>query len=205
MSSTRPAIPSELAASVQHLGLLDVPIKSAEARLARLRSARTQTLEQIAVAAKRVGAERSWNLLDYLALYEEINCPGLFAAWNAVGLPHPSKMRAESDTTQRCAPNDPASGGWVGGWDWGTPGGPLLDAYPRDWTPVVYVLYGANAEPIYCGSTEHFRQRLKAHHREGKEFVAYRAVRCADRERAFALEDRLLKQSCPPLNRRASR
>jgi hypothetical protein len=93
----------------------------------------------------------------------------------------------------------------VGEWHWDGPEHPISGAHPADWTAVVYVLYGSDAEPLYCGSTEHFLTRLKNHDREGKQFVAWRAVPCADREQAFALEDRLLKQNCPPLNRRAGR
>ena len=139
-----------------------------------------------------------------LALYERLNAPGFFTAWEAAGLPHPARMRADVEMARRNAPNDPASAGWVGEFD-----GELYAAIPGprppDGTPVVYVLYAADATPVYCGSTHRFKQRLKAHYREGKRFVAWRAVPCVDREQAYLLEDRLLKQSCPPLNRKASR
>lgn len=196
------SVPDELAASVQHLELLSESIAKIEERLSRLKMARAQTLDQIAVASKRVTHE--WSTVEMLDLYERLNCPGLFTAWKAAGLPHPSRMRADSEAIRRNASNDPASGGWVGEFNWHEyvviPG-----PHPPNWTPVVYVLYAADCTPIYCGSTEHFKQRLKAHAREGKEFVAWRAVRCADREQAYVLEDQLLKQSCPPLNRKASR
>lgn len=202
MSDQPIAVPEELAASVQHLQLISDSIQSLSAKVKRLEAARKDTLRQIAEASKRVS--HGWSKTEMLALYESLNRPGFFTAWNAAGLPHPGRLRADVEAAVRNAPNDSASGGWVGEFDpegFGTVSAPR----PPDWTPVVYVLYAADCTPIYCGSTEHFRQRLKAHHRDGKQFVAWRAVRCADRAQAYALEDQLLKQSCPPLNRKAGR
>jgi hypothetical protein len=197
-------VPEELAASVQHLELIGYSIKSLCAKVKRLEGARADTLRQIAEASKRVAD--GWSPVEILALYDKLNCPGLFTAWVAAGLPHPTRLRASIEMAIRHAPNDPASGGWVGEYENGRFGKQAtLGPRPPDGTPVVYVLYGADAEPIYCGSTEHFKQRLKAHYRDGKRFVAWRAVPCANREQAYILEDRLLKQSCPPLNRRAGR
>jgi hypothetical protein len=195
-------VPAELAASVQHLELLSESMTSLRAKQKRLEAARADTLRQIAAASKRLAHD--WTTAEKLALYEKLNCPGLMTAWNAAGLPHPARMRADVEMSRRNKPNDPASGGWVGEFD-GENYSKVSTPQPPDWTAVVYVLYAADAEPIYCGSTEHFRQRLKSHYREGKRFVAWRAVQCDNREQAYVLEDRLLKQSCPPLNRRAAR
>lgn len=196
------SVPEELAASIQHLELIGELIGSLRAKIKRLETARADTLRQIAEASKRVAD--GWSTAEKLALYEKLNRPGMFTAWNAAGLPHPGRMRADLAAEVRHAPNDPVSGGWLG--EFSQDGhGSVSDPRPPDWTSVVYVLYAADCEPIYCGSTEHFKQRLKTHHREGKRFVAWRAVRCPDRAQAYALEDRLLKQSCPPLNRRAGR
>lgn len=203
MSDHHAAVPTELAASARHLELISESIDKIEHRLTRLKAARAQTLDQIAVASKRVTHE--WSTTELLSLYEKLNCPGLFTAWNAAGLPHPARMRADAEAIRRSAPNDPASNGWIGEWAWDGPGRPIPGPHPMDNTPVVYVLYGADAEPVYCGSTEHFLTRLKNHDRDGKRFVAWRAVPCAGREQAFVLEDRLLKQSCPPLNVRVGR
>lgn len=194
-----------MAASVQHLDLLNASIGTIEARLNRVKASRTETLMQIAAATKRLMTSGQLDMLSLLALYDELNCPGLFTAWKAMGLPHVQRMRAYAAIAERSRPNDAASGGWVGEWNWDDPDGPLTDNYPRDLVPVVYVLYAADCTPIYCGSTEHFKQRLKNHHRDGKSFVAWRAIPCADRQQAYDLEDQLLKQSCPPLNRKAGR
>lgn len=204
------AVPEELAASVQHLDLLGQSISRVEDRLATLKQARAQTLAQIAQASKRISRERGWDSAAMLALYESLNGPGFFSAWKAAGLPHPQRLRHNVETADRHRPNDPASGGWVGEWEvrdesWGSVGRIVNGSYPRRGVPVVYVLYGADASPVYCGSSKNFDTRLAAHHRDGKVFAAWRAVPCADRAQAYALEDRLLKQSCPPLNRRAGR
>jgi hypothetical protein len=205
MTITVTAVPDEMAASVQHLELIGESIDSLRAKIARLEVARTETLRQIAAASKRAIGDRRWGREEMFDLYEALNTPGFFTAWNAAGLPHPARLRAEVEMARRNAPNDLASGGWLGEFDWEHPIGVIPSPHPPNWTPVVYVLYAPDAEPVYCGSTEHFKQRLKAHHREGKRFAAWRASPCADREQAYILEDRLLKQSCPPLNRKASR
>lgn len=208
LTTTEYAVPDELAASVQHLELITNAILSAEARATRLKAVRAQTLEQIAVAAKRLTHE--WSPRDLLTLYEKLKCSGLHTAWTTAGLPHPQRLKNEVDAIKRHQPNDPVSGGWIGDWvvaqaNWGPYGRIENGTHPMKGTPVVYVLYGANSEPVYCGSTQDLYARLKAHHRDSKEFVAWRAVPCNDREQAYQLEDRLLRQSCPPLNRKASR
>lgn len=204
------AVPEQLTASVQHLEMLGESISKIENRLSRLKEARAQTLTQIAAAAKRISRERGWGPVEMLALYESLNGPGFFTAWKAAGFPHPQRLRHEVETADRHRPNDPASGGWIGDWvvtqeTWGPVGRIENGTYPRRGTPVVYVLYDSEASPVYCGSSEQFDKRLWAHYRDGKRFVAWRAVPCANRADAYALEDRLLKQSCPPLNRRAGR
>jgi hypothetical protein len=208
MTDTRQgAIPEELSASVQHLEMISESLESLRAKVKRLESARADTLCQIATASSRL--IRNWPAEDILALYERLNSPGFYTSWSKAGLPHPQALKSEIEMRQRYLPNDPQSGGWVGEWVLKESNyrsyGEIPGSYPRDWTPVVYVLYGADASPVYCGSTEHFKTRLNKHHLDGKRFVAWRAVRCADREKAFALEDRLLKQSCPPLNKKAGR
>jgi len=198
-------IPEELAASVQHLRNLEASITSLRAKMDRVDAARLDTVEQIATAATRHANRR--DAVALLALYESLNCPGFTTAWVRNGLPHPQRMRADVAAIARHRPNDPSSGGWVGEWTVDGHGWPgrIEGNYPGRGMPVVYVLYGADASPVYCGSSEQFLVRLKAHHRDGKVFVAWRAVPCRSREDAFRLEDQLLRQHCPPLNRRAGR
>lgn len=196
------SIPDELAASVQHLESVERTIAALRAKVRRLEDVRKETLGQIAVGAKRYADGKDWGTDAYLLfdLYEQLNTAGFFTAWNAVGLPHPARLRADVERIERHRPNDPTSGGWVGEWD-----GRPIGNYPGPGTPVVYVLYGPDASPVYCGSSQQFAKRLDVHHRSGKQFVAWRAVQAASREAAYELEDQLLKQHCPPLNMKAGR
>lgn len=193
------SIPEEITTSVQHLELLAASIKTVEVRLERLREARRQTIEQIVGV---IGSDaKGWDTEDKLALYEKIHGVGALAAWTGAGLPNPRELRMY-------ATNDPQSGGWVGEFNTGPRGwneSPISRPRPRDGQPVVYVLYGPDVNPIYCGSTKHFHDRLKKHAYDGKVFIAWRAVPYTTREEAYVAEDRLLKESCPPLNRKASR
>ncbi|WP_055477532.1 GIY-YIG nuclease family protein [Sphaerimonospora mesophila] len=86
------------------------------------------------------------------------------------------------------------------------------DPRPRDGQAVVYVLFDRLNEPCYVGSTSRFKTRLDAHyHGKGqagqarKDFARWVAYPCTDREAAYQLEDRLLKQYKPYLNKKASR
>jgi len=88
---------------------------------------------------------------------------------------------------------------------------------PRDGQAVVYVLFDDRNVPCYVGSTGKFKSRIDTHFRnaagyrrsrgggEGKDFARWVAYPCADREAAYQLEDRLLKEHKPYLNKKASR
>lgn len=95
-----------------------------------------------------------------------------------------------------CAePNGPGGHYWTGT----APIGPRDPRPPRG-KSVVYVLYDAMNEPIYVGSTEKFHTRLTTHIREGKPVVRWMAYPCADREKAYELEQELLDEFKLPLN-----
>lgn len=82
---------------------------------------------------------------------------------------------------------------------------PLGDApRPPDGQSVVYVLYDDANVPCYVGSTERFKSRLRQHARD-KKFARWAAYPCDDREAAYQLEERLLREHKPYLNKRASR
>lgn len=87
---------------------------------------------------------------------------------------------------------------------------------PPDGQAVVYVLFDDQNVPCYVGSTEKFKTRIDTHYRNGpggnrsrpergKEFERWVAYPCPDREAAYQLENRLLKEHKPYLNRKASR
>lgn len=133
-------------------------------------------------------------LVDLLAAYDRLKAtagPGWGTAWLAVELPR----RAAIVSLIAALPNGPG-----GSW-WGTGAYPSADhPMPPPAQSVVYVLYDAANEPCYVGSSEQFRTRLRTHIREGKTVTYWTAFPCADRDSAYRLEDRLLKQHKPYLN-----
>lgn len=70
---------------------------------------------------------------------------------------------------------------------------------------VVYVLFDDANAPCYVGSSEQFRTRLKNHERDGKPVTRWLAYPCSDREAAYLLEEKLLREHRPYLNKRVSR
>lgn len=74
---------------------------------------------------------------------------------------------------------------------------------PRRGQSVVYIFYDATNTPCYVGSTGDFSARLKRHLRDKKPIRVWVAYPCASREEAYALEDRLLKECKPYLNKKA--
>ncbi|MFF3665393.1 GIY-YIG nuclease family protein [Microtetraspora malaysiensis] len=110
-------------------------------------------------------------------------------------LPH---LLRRLERARRNAPND-ANGSWSGEY-------PLDDEAPRplNGESVVYLLFDTDNVPCYVGSTEYFKSRIQAHGRD-KKFVRWAAYPCADREAAYLLEERLLKEHKPYLNRKVTR
>lgn len=97
-------------------------------------------------------------------------------------------------------PNGPAAGTWVGTF-------PIESDQPMPmWgEAVVYVLFDLNNDPCYVGSTETFTTRLRTHQREKLGLARWMAYRCADREDAYRLEDKLLKEHKPHMNKKRGR
>lgn len=130
--------------------------------------------------------------------YRAVAIQGFSSIWNAsmpfsvVQMQH---MKTRLRREDRCA-----AGSWSGCF-------PFVDeeATPPYQFSVVYVLFDAENIPCYVGSTENFRSRVRAHARDGKRFVRWSAHPCADREAAYQLEDRLLREHKPYLNRRVGR
>jgi predicted GIY-YIG superfamily endonuclease len=190
-----PNLPDELALSVettlQHIRM----IQEKEARLAEARrNAFTQTLHRIGSDYRR-GRLTLHQLCAAVLAIQELNMPGHMKAWNEiVGV---SWQRLKQMAKQ--LPNGP-QGSWVGEYPI-----PLDAPRPIYGVPVVYVLFDEANEPVYVGSTDKFSPRMTAHEKSGKRFVRWQAHPCEDREHAYRLEDRLLKQHKPRLNRKASR
>ena len=196
MPSARNALDESFRASLQHIALL----RHREARLAAAREdTQAQVLHMIG-SAYRCGEIDDERLQELFEATKAARIP--LSSWDEhVPVTWRQMIQAERRRHLEAlhAPNGP-EGSWIGPW-------PLGDADPRPkgGQSVVYVLFDADNEPCYVGSTKNFRSRLGQHAKDGKEFARWQAHPCHDREHAYALEDRLLRERLPRLNRKASR
>jgi len=186
-----------LTASLGHVTLLrDKQATLREAQVA----AEGQILHRAGVMYE-TGEIDDAGLIAFYEAFRTVALPGFTKRWDAAIPMTAARLqnaRARLRHQRRHAPNMP-DGTWLGTL-------PLSDSgTPADGTPVVYVLYDAGSQPCYVGSSDHLRARLQQHERDGKPFTAWTACRCGDREAAYELEDRLLKEYKPYLNKRAGR
>jgi predicted GIY-YIG superfamily endonuclease len=192
MTSTAPEI-TGYEATIQHMALLS-------AKVAKLNELRVQAEDQLIArlaADYRAGLIGAAEVYDAFLACKEIKAQGFRDRWNAY-MPWELNYGSIVWTAVKYAPDD--DGNWRGEW-------PFTDdtRTPPTGANVVYVLFDARNDPCYVGSSEQFRTRLRSHGYSGKKFVRWLAYPCADREAAYELEDRLLKQHQPYLNKRASR
>lgn len=185
------ALHASLAATLQHVTL----IQNKENRLAR---ARKEAMEQ---AIHRIATEYRDGSLTYehlcaaMAAIRAVRHQGAMRLWDEiVGVP----WKRLAQYAKRL-PNGP-EGSWIGEYPI-----PLDAPIPIYGVSVVYVLFDEANQPCYVGSTNKLSPRLTAHEKSGKRFVRWQAHPCDDREHAYRLEDRLLRQHKPYLNRKASR
>lgn len=186
-----PDLAASLSATFQHIEI----IRSKEARLVE---AREQALRQ---ALHGIGSDYNTGRLTHrqlciaLTAVRELNLRGAMNAWDeVVGVSWKRTLQLAKQP-----PNGPQDS-WIGDYPF-HPG----TVAPIAGVSVVYVLFDASNEPCYVGSTEKFRPRLRAHAKDGKQFVRWQAHPCRNREHAYLLEDRLLKEHLPRLNRKAGR
>ena len=188
---------SGLDATYGHIGLLRD--KQAALRAAQI-AAEEQLLHRVGVLYE-AGEVDEGVLVAFYEAYAAVALPKYTMRWNAAISFTAARLqshRAHLRYLERHAPNTP-DGTWRGTW-------PLGDySTPADLVPVVYVLYDGGSEPCYVGSTERLRARLQQHERDGKPFAHWTACRCDDREAAYQLEDRLLAEYKPYLNKRRGR
>jgi hypothetical protein len=178
-------------ASLQHVELL-------HNRLLKLEALRNEAEHQLLhrlggdYAAGRLGLQ---DLIDLHRDYRRLAIPGRMTRWNKAISIRWNQMRKANTWI----PNGPA-GSWVGRY-------PRFedDACPPTNSFVVYVLFDAANEPIYVGSTGDLKTRLKTHSNQGKPFVHWQAYEAEDREAAYLLEEKLLRERLPPLNKKAGR
>lgn len=182
---------TSVSATLQHIGL----IQEKEARLAQ---ARREAMEQVVhrIASEyRAGRITEEQLCTALVAVRATKHQGAMRLWDdVVGVP----WKRLAQYAKRL-PNGP-EGSWVGEYPI-----PFGAPHPIYGVPVVYVLFDESNTPCYVGSTDRFSPRMTAHEKDGKRFVRWQAHRCRDRETAYQLEDQLLKQHKPYLNRKASR
>jgi hypothetical protein len=162
------------------------------------------SLSQRRIAAEeqfvhRVGVEfaaghlSEMDLRDLYYEFRDIAASGFGKRWDAaVAIPW-SKLTKQTGAWR---PNGPG-GSWHGS---GVPIWPN-DPCPANGISVVYVLYEADWSPCYVGSSEQFRQRIKAH-KKTKAFEYWRAWPCTDRADAYRRESEMLAEVMPHLNKR---
>lgn len=192
-----------------HIGL----IRSKLARLTEVQvDAERQVLHRVGrdFAAGTLSLE---DLLDFYRGYRDLVCPagddgkrvyitrpGFSDLWNETIPVHSSKIAnaVRNDwMRKRYAPNE--NGTWSGEFPLG-----LRDQRPPAGQCVVYVLFDDANVPCYVGSTSGFKGRLDGHGRE-KSFARWVAHPCEDREAAYQMEERLLREHKPYLNKKAGR
>lgn len=183
------------ASTLQHIENLHARIQKLEAM--RLES-ELQFLHRVG-AAYHAGELDRHDLAIIQDRYQQLGLTGRSKRWDAAIPVGWGDLSYDARMGRVHAPNGP-EGTWVGSWPFAKE-----DRLPRNGTAVVYVLFDASNEPIYVGSSGSLRTRLKAHARAGKPFVAWRASRNANREEAYQVEDRALKERKPPLNKKRGR
>lgn len=175
--------------TLQHIQLL-------QDRQKKLAAAQEQAEDQILHrygSGYRCGDITIVELLDFFKAYRALETPRRTRRWND----HISLAYQSCHLMQ--APNGP-EGTWVGPWPC-----PESEPYPIRGVAVVYVLFDALNNPCYVGSTDQFRARMSHHVKDGKAFCSWQAYPCPTREAAYVLEERLLNERMPNLNRRKGR
>jgi hypothetical protein len=194
---SRQAIPQQLRASLDRIRLL----REKQAALAAAQIEAENQLLHRAGQMLDAGELDVDGLLSLSAALSPVALAGWTKRWDAAIsleaglLPN---LRKHLNYQRRNAPNQP-DGTWRGTWPLN--GSPV----PVSGVPVVYVLHEADGQPCYTGSSDHLMGRLQAHARDGKPFTWWTASRCADREAAYQLEDQVLRESMPYLNKRRGR
>lgn len=169
-------------------------VEQLASKISTLDQARAASIDQLTYRIKQEYRAGTLSIHDLLAAYERLKAnagPRWSKAWYGLELPGPAAMRS----LIAAIPNGP-NGSW-----YGVGRIPSVDhPMPTNGQSVVYVLYDAENQPCYVGSSEQFRIRLKAHIKDGKPVTYWTAFPCPDRDAAYRLEDRLLKQYKPYLN-----
>lgn len=182
--------------TLQHIELLRTKITS-------LTDAQESAEEQVIHRAASDYKAGRLSIEDLFALYNWIRprtVGGILRRWNGP-MPREAWSQSIRHTVNRRKVHQPdPDGAWRGTYPFDR-----SVRYPSPGVSVVYVLFDDTNEPCYVGSTKDFKARVDAHYRGGKHFVRWMAHPCTDREAAFELEARLLRERLPYLNKRAGR
>lgn len=173
-----------------------------------LLAAKAETIDTARISAEeqlihRLACEYSNGSLDAGAVYSTFAAArgsaarGFAKRWDA-RMPHELQTKRIIWTAVKYAP-DP-DGNWRGIYPFASE-----TKTPAPGSSVVYVLFDDENRPCYVGSTEQFRIRMNAHHSAEKRFTQWIAHPCRDRETAFVIEERLLAEHQPYLNRKPTR
>lgn len=171
--------------------------------------------EEVFLSRVRLMYDKRLFTIDDLVRFAECECPCFFEPeweerWEEAGLPPVNTLRDIWCEGMKYTATGP-HGSWTNyhpRFDDALPD--RVSCTPSDENPmpprgqnVVYVLYDAFGTPCYVGSSGDFPTRLKWHLKDGKPVRVWIAYPCASRKAAYALEDRLLKQYKPYLNKKA--
>lgn len=187
-----------LDATYQHISLL-------YRKRALLRSSQIAAEEQFLHRVSQLyaaGAMTEMELAFAYRAYADYAVTGFMKRWGATVSVPAGRMQyllRDLATRNRHVPNMP-DGTWRGTWP--LDGGSRV---PASGTCVVYVLYDGKNVPCYVGSTKDLKARLKWHADDGKPFVCWSAFRCQTREAAYRLEEKLLAEHQPYLNKKRYR
>jgi predicted GIY-YIG superfamily endonuclease len=183
-----------LHATASHLSLI-------QAKLDTLDRAKRDSWAQLLTSASRLFAAGELSYADLAVLCAEMKDsygPGYSTAWNSI-MPvaaNQVKWLAERELQAALIGTHGCWRGLV----------PVADQMaPPKGTSVLYVLFDDENEPVYVGSTGNFRARMYGHQRDKREAVRWVAYPCHDRDRAYEIEDRVLKERLPRMNKRAGR
>lgn len=191
------AVNGGLSATYEHIGML-------HRKQELLRAAQVAAEEQFLHRAAALYRQRNLSEVDLAYVYRayaDVAVSGFMKRWEAATGVAAGRMQyilRDLKTQRRHAPNMP-DGTWRGTWP--LAGGPV----PAFGTCVVYVLYDQVSVPCYVGSTKNLAARFKYHLDDGKSFAWWTAFPCTDREAAYQLEEKLLAEHKPYLNKKTSR
>lgn len=186
-------VPS-LHATAQHVAMV-------QSKIDTLLRAKDDGWDQLLTATSRLYAAGELSIFDLVELLDEMReqyGTGFTRVWDRTMPVRAKEVKWEANRVRKAL----AMAG-TSAWH-----GPLpLDssAVPPDGVAVVYVLFDAANVPVYVGSTASFKQRMSAHRREKPEAVRWSAYRCRDRQHAYEMEDRALKEHRPRMNQKAGR